>query len=244
MSPAVGAWLIIPARGGSKRLKGKNLLPIDGVPMIARAVNSAHASACFSRVIVSTDDAAIAQVAKLAGAEVPFIRPAELASDTASSLDALLHAVETLASDGNAPETIGLIQATSPLLNSVHVKEAMRLFNEKRFISLSSMKAVDQHPEWMFRLDEQSGRANPESPGGIVAASTSLARRYIENGAIYLVRRNWLLEERSLYNFSQHGCYVMSEADSIDIDNEEDFIRAQFEIARRKSVKPDRFDGS
>lgn len=236
MSLAAGAWVVIPARAGSKRLKGKNLLPIDGVPMISRAVKTALASACFSRVIVSTDDAAIAQAARLAGAEVPFMRPAELANDTASSLDVLLHAVETLAGDGNLPEIVGLIQTTSPLLSSADVREAMRLFTEKCFVSLSSMKAVDQYPEWMFRFDEQSGRASPESPGGIVAASTSLPRRFIENGAIYLVRHSWLLEERSLYNFSQHGCYLMSESDSIDIDNEEDFVRAQFEIARRRSA--------
>ena len=85
----------------------------------------------------------------------------------------------------------------------------------------------------MFRIDDKTGQACPESPCGIVAASAALPRRFIENGAIYLVQRSWLLEERSLYNFSQHGCYVMSETDSIDVDTGEDFARAEFEISRR-----------
>ncbi len=229
-----GTWVIIPARGGSKRLRRKNLLPLDGQPLITRAVATARNSQCFSRVIVSTDDKEIAAAALEAGAEVPFMRPAELASDAASSVEVLIHAVQTLVSAGSKlPAAVGLIQATSPLLTCVHIREALDLFDKGRFISLSSMTAVSQYPEWMFRLDEKSGRAMPESPVGIVAAANSLPQRHIENGAIYLVQTSWLLEERSLYNFSQHGCYVMSGADSIDIDTEEDFALAQFELARR-----------
>lgn len=230
---APSVWAIIPARGGSKRLKHKNILPLAGQSMIARAVTTACASQVFARVIVSTDDPEIAREGEQAGAEIPFLRPAKLADDTASSVDVLLHAVETLSQRDAPPDAICLIQATSPLLSCAQIREALQLFNSGGFVSLSSMKAVTQYPEWMFRIDDKTGQASPESPCGIVAASAALPRRFIENGAIYLVRRSWLLEERSLYNFSQHGCYVMSEADSIDVDTGEDFARAEFEISRR-----------
>ncbi|PKL50948.1 MAG: acylneuraminate cytidylyltransferase [Candidatus Riflebacteria bacterium HGW-Riflebacteria-2] len=230
---AVETWAIIPARGGSKRLRRKNLLPFDGRPLVGRAVATALASGCFARVLVSTDDEEIAGAAIQAGGEVPFMRPAVLSGDTASSVDVLLHAVTALGGKDSAPATIALIQATSPLLTCEHVRAALKLFSDSGFVSLSSMKEVNQYPEWMFRVEEKSGRAMPESPGGIVAAASSLPRRYIENGAIYLVQTAWLLAEKSLYNFSRHGCYVMSGADSIDIDTEEDFAQAQFELARR-----------
>ncbi|MBU1108291.1 MAG: acylneuraminate cytidylyltransferase family protein [Candidatus Riflebacteria bacterium] len=232
MLQAASLWAIIPARGGSKRLKRKNLLTLAGQSLIARAVKTALASGCFSRVLVSTDDVEIADEARRAGAEVPFMRPTELAGDAASSVDVLLHAVETLAKSSPAPEIVALIQTTSPLLKPTHVREAVELFNRSGFVSLSSMKMVSQQPEWMFRVDQNTGLASPESPAGIVAASALLPRRFIENGAIYLVQRSWLLEERSLYNFTHHGCYTMSEADSIDIDTGEDFVRAEFEISR------------
>jgi len=226
-------WAIIPARGGSKRLRRKNLLPFDGQPLVARAVKTAIASGCFARVIVSTDDAEIAEAAENAGGEVPFLRPAELAGDTASSVDVMLHAVTVLGASDAVPASVALIQATSPFLSCEHIRAALQLFKSGGFVSLSSMKAVNQYPEWMFRIDADS-RAMPESPGGIVAAASSLPRRHIENGAIYLVQTAWLLAERSLYNFSQHGCYLMSETDSVDIDTAEDFALAEFYLSRFK----------
>jgi CMP-N-acetylneuraminic acid synthetase len=228
-------WAIIPARGGSKRLRRKNLLPFDGRPLVAGAVKTAMASGCFARVIVSTDDDEIAAAAALAGGEVPFMRPAELAGDTASSVDVMLHAVSVLGAKDAIPGAVALIQATSPFLSCAHIRAALHIFTSGGFVSLSSMKAVNQYPEWMFRVDA-NGHAMPESPGGIVAVANSLPQRFIENGAIYLVQTAWLLAEKSLYNFSQHGCYVMSGSDSIDIDTGEDFALAEFELARRRQT--------
>ena len=231
---AKDCWAIIPARGGSKRLRRKNLLPFAGQPLVARAVKTAIDSGCFARVIVSTDDAEIAEAAVKAGGEVPFMRPAELASDAASSVDVMLHAVGALGAKDAVPATVLLIQATSPFLSCEHIRAALQTFKRGGFVSLSSMKAVNQYPEWMFRVDTDS-HAMPESPGGIVAAAGTLPRRHIENGAIYLVQTAWLLAEKSLYNFSQHGCYLMSEADSVDIDTAEDFALAEFYLSRLSS---------
>lgn len=228
------AWAIIPARGGSKRLKRKNLLPIEGQPMVAHAVNTVLASNCFARVIVSTDDEEIAQAAREAGGEVPFLRPAKLASDTATSVDVVLHAVEALTVESIPPAIIALIQVTSPLLTAQHLQEALELFSSGDFNSLSAMKAVTQYPEWMFQVDTATSRAIPESSTGIVTGTAAIPRRYIENGAVYLVRSQWLQEKRSLYDFARHACYLMSEADSVDIDTAEDYARAQFEIERRQ----------
>jgi len=193
-------------------------------------------SRCFARVIVSTDDDEIASAARIAGGEVPFMRPADLSGDNAASVDVLLHAVAILTEREAMPGAVALIQATSPFLTSEHIRAALQLFRSGGFVSLSSMKTVNQYPEWMFRVDA-NGRAMPESRGGIVAAAKSLPQRFIENGAIYLVQTAWLMAEKSLYNFSQHGCYVMSGPDSIDIDTEEDFSLAEFELKRRQQTR-------
>ncbi len=230
-------WAIIPARGGSKRLPRKNVIPFAGGPSLtARTVGTAIASGCFARVLVSTDDPEIAAAGRQAGAMVPFLRPAHLADDQASSVDVLVHAVEELRRlEGHAPTAVCLLQVTSPLLLPEHIHAAVTRFNAEKFNSLSTMVAVEQYPEWMFRVDAGSGLAVPESAAGITMPTAAIPKRYIENGALYLVKAAWLSRHGSLYDFANHGCLEMSREESVDIDTKSDWDYAEMLVARQKS---------
>ncbi len=230
-------WAIIPARGGSKRLPRKNAMPFaGGSSLTVRTINTAIESGCFSRVLLSTDDPQIVADGRSAGALVPFVRPAELSGDQASSLDVMLHAVAELKKlfPEEKPAAVALLQVTSPLLHARHVAAAVEAFVAGGFNSLSSMVAVEQYPEWMFRVAE-NGLATPESQEGIVCPTDRIPVRYIENGAIYLVRSEWLTEHRSLYDFARHGCYAMSAEDSVDIDTRSDWEYAEFLLRCRQA---------
>jgi len=229
-------WAVIPARGGSKRLPRKNAMPFaGGDSLTVRTIKTASESGCFNRVLLSTDDPQIAADGRVAGALVPFIRPAELSGDQASSLDVLLHAVAELKKlfPEEQPVAVALLQVTSPLLTARHIAAAVAAFTAGGFNSLSSMVAVEQYPEWMFRVAENC-LATPESQEGIVCPTDRIPARYIENGAIYLVRHEWLTARRSLYDFSRHGCFAMSADDSVDIDTRSDWEYAEFLLRRRE----------
>ena len=235
------ALAVILAREGSKRLPGKNLKSLGGKPLIVRAIEAAHASGCFGQVLVSTDSGKIARVAREHGAWVPFIRPTELASDTASSVDALYHAVEYAVSPvasaalPRKPEMIVLVQTTSPFVSPAHLREAIDQFENLRLVSLSSMRRVREHPGWMFRCDDLK-RAQPLDLKLINVPSRSLEPLYLENGAIYVVRTEYFLKTRSLYQFETHGCYLMGAEDSIDIDEPEDWDEAVRVLKRRNPL--------
>ncbi len=205
-----------------------------GESLTARTIRKAIGSGCFSRVLLSTDDPQIAADGKAAGALVPFLRPAGLSGDRASSLDVLLHAVAELKTlfPEEKPGAVALLQVTSPLLNAGHIAAAVETFLAGGFNSLSSMVAVGQYPEWMFRVGENH-LATPESDVGIVCPTDRIPVRYIENGAIYLVSYDWLTGQRSLYDFARHGCYAMSAVDSVDIDTLSDWEYAEFLVRRR-----------
>lgn len=227
-------WAVIPARGGSKRLPRKNIMPLAGSSLIRRTVTTALASQCFARVVVSTDDAEIAEEALSAGADVPFLRPASLADDHASSLDVLLHAVEFLQheTDEEPADSVCLLQATSPFLKVTHIQEAINRFFSPGLISLSTMKEVTELPEWMFCADYTSGKALPESVTGISLPRSAIKKRLIENGALYLTQIAYLQRHRSMYDFLRHGYLQMSETESVDIDTLDDWNYAEYLLSR------------
>ena len=205
--------------------------------LTARTVRTALASRKFSQVIVSTDDREIAEEARRAGARLPFLRPASLADDQASSLDVIKHAVQQfrLLEPAGPPLAICLMQVTSPLLKPEQVSAAVDLFLAGGFNSLSSMVAVQQYPEWMFRIDPVTGMAVPDQPEGITRPSGAIPARFIENGALYLVRAEWFDRQGSLYDFSRHGMYLMSREDSVDIDTQTDWAYAEMLVRRQES---------
>jgi CMP-N,N'-diacetyllegionaminic acid synthase len=226
-------FAVIPARAGSKRLHGKNSRLLLGKSLVQRTVATAIASKLFSRIIVTTDSREIAAQAEMAGAEIPFIRPAALAGDDADSTAVLCHATGNILAQADYMKAVMcLLQPTSPLLTGSHIAEAYQIFTRKKLNSLSSMTSVFQHPEWLFKKSEVAdGLVQPVYPE--LFAQNSLENYFIENGALYLVKADYLMENDSLYDFDNHGIYLMNRLDSLDIDTQDDWNLAEFYLAKQ-----------
>ncbi len=218
---AGGAWptaaAIIGARGGSKSVPGKNVADLGGRPLIAWTVEAARRSR-VERTIVTTDDAAIAEAARAAGAEVPFVRPSELARDDTPGTEPILHAVEWLERhQGYRPDLIVSLQPTSPFRTSGDIDAAIALLVERNADSVVSVTAAHSHPYWVKRRTTE-GWLVPfldETPGTF--RRQDLPEALALNGAIYLARRSVLLETRSWYTV-RTAPYVMPPERSVDVD--------------------------
>lgn len=215
---------LITARGGSKGLPRKNVLLAGGKPLLAWTVDAAISAECVERVVLSSDDHEIMDAARSAGCDVPFCRPAHLASDVATSIDVVLHALDQLP----GYEYVVLLQPTSPLRTAADIDAAFKLMIESGAPSCVSACEVDQSPYLMFRTKDGNKveRLLPEDSR--VIRRQDLPLIYVLNGAIYIARVDWLRQSKS---FLGEGCiaYVMTKERSLDIDNAEDF-----EIFRRK----------
>ena len=212
---------IIP-RGGS-RLPGKNVRVIGGKPLIAWTVEAALCSGCFRRVVVSTEDDLIAAAAIDAGAEIPFKRPAKLASDTATSIDVMLHALDQL----DWPASFALLQPTSPLRTSAHISQAVSKFASSSADALISVCA-SKPASWLFEIDS-NGQLSKLVQGEVDTHSQNAKPVYTPNGAIYLYNTQVFLDFRS---FIPPGttAFEMSPMASTDIDDFDDFQIAQIII--------------
>jgi CMP-N-acetylneuraminic acid synthetase len=216
---------VIPARGGSKRLPGKNLLSFFGHPMMAYGVSAAANSGLFEKVIVSSDDAEIGRVAQWYGAE--FIeRPPELATDTAKSIDAITHVLKRLAATGSRPETLCQVLPNCPLVTSGDLIEHGRLFQEAgRLFQISVVTYRSVYPEWAIVEDERGlgrWRFGPE----FLVRSQELARSFCPTGAVWWAKCADLLAQNTFYGSPYH----LAEIDAnrgVDIDDEEDLRLAE-----------------
>ena len=226
---------IIPARGGSKGLPGKNILSLAGIPLITHTIKAALEAKSVGRLIVSTDDEAIATVARESGAEVPFLRPAALSDDTASGVDACLHALK-YANDSldYHPELVVYLQPTSPMRNAADIDAAIKLLHDSNADSVVSVKAVTEYPQWMKKMDGDQRISPLFEELEITTARQNLEKSYLLNGAIYLSTVEALLKHRNFYGADTRG-YLMPEERSIDIDTLNDFLMAQALIAHTES---------
>ena len=227
---------IIPARGGSKRLPGKNLMLIAGKPLIGWTIEAAIASGIFSRVVVSTDSWEIAVTAAQFGAEVPFMRPEELALDSTPSIDVLIHAVQELTRNGNPGWThLACLQPTSPLRTPENIREAALLLEEKQADAVISVCRTEHSPLWSNTLPD-SLSLDGFIPDAVQKTPSQLLPPYYRlNGAIYLCSIPRIIEERTLFLKSGAYAYVMNRKDSIDIDDQVDFDLAAIYLNQRDS---------
>ena len=223
---------VITARGGSKRLPGKNIKQLNGKPLIGYAIDAAKGSKYIDRVIVSTDDEQIASVAKECGAEVPFMRPAELATDTATSLMALQHAVGAVEAEGTQYYLIVLIQPTVPGVLSIDVDAAIEKIIETGANSCVSVTEITERPEWMYRLDLE-GKATPYMLPS-EARSQDLEKIYRGNGAIFVTAHSTLVEESKILDHANNAAIVMPRERSVDIDSPHDFFMAEQSLRYQK----------
>lgn len=228
---------IIPARGGSKGLPGKNIKMLCGKPLIAYTIESAKKAKCINRVIVTTDSEEIARVAKEYGAEVPFLRPKELATDTATASDVYIHCIDFLRSKGNYEiANFMVLLPTAPLRTENEIDEAYHLFAEKKATTLLSVCEAEIPPSWYLKKDEYSIIENAGFIGKDIPVSNrqNSKKYYIPNGAIYILNFDLLLERKTYYCNNTIG-YVMAREASIDIDELIDFEFAELLIEKKLS---------
>ena len=206
---------LIPARGGSKSVPMKNLARVAGAPLIAYTIRAAQGAHIVDRVVVSTDSQQIAEVSRELGAEVPFLRPAELARDDTPGIAPLIHAIKSL---DEQFDWVFLLQPTSPLRTAADIEAAWKIANERDALAVVSVTPAERHPYWARRMDEQ-GRLidflKAESP---ITRRQDLPPAFFLNGAIYLARRQFLVEKQTWYSDRTYG-YVMPAERSIDIDS-------------------------
>lgn len=222
-----GVLAIIPARGGSKGLPRKNVLPLGGLPLIAWTVRAALCAPGVARTVVSTDDEEIADAARQAGAEVPFRRPAELASDTATAADVVAHVLESLGWQG----PVVLLQPTSPFRTAGDIEAAHALWQASNAPSCVSVRAAAESPWLMFGMqnDGHLQRLLPEPAGGL--RRQDLPRAFTLNGALYFLRAARFLDDRQFLHPQSVG-YEMAPDRSVDIDTAADMAEAEALLAR------------
>lgn len=207
---------IIPARGGSKGLPRKNVLPLAGKPLIAHSILAARECSRISRCIVSTEDPEIRQVSLKYGAEV-IDRPAELATDMALSADVVRHVLETLAGAGHQPDYFVLLQPTSPLRNGTHIEECLKRYLDSSVACTVSVTEAEHHPYKDFTLEQ--GHLHPLFGAEYLSQPRQrLPAVYRQNGAIYAMRCRTFLEHHSFF-VEPALPYIMANKDSIDIDS-------------------------
>ncbi len=221
---------LIPARAGSKRVPGKNVRSFLGKPLVQWSIEFALSYPGFHRVLVSTDDTAVATVAEVAGAAVPWLRPVELASDTASTLDVALHALDACAADGERYDWLALLQPTSPLRRRQRWDEAFARLSMGGSGAVG-VSAVEQHPYWTYLLSDD-GRMNACFPGKTGLRSQDLPTAAAVNGALYLVSVEALREQRRFVPAGAFGVLFDDALECIDIDTEADWVAAETLAAR------------
>ena len=220
----------------------KNVLPLGGKPVIVWTIEAALAAGCVDRVVVSTDDEEIAAVSREAGAEVPFVRPTSLAQDTSGHMDTVIHAVQWLAEHGAyAPEYVMLLQPTSPLRTAEDIESAWRLAVERDADSVISVCETHQHPHLVRKIGEDGTLVDfvtgSPAPGSSERRRQELPPAYFENGAIYLTKRDVLLEQRTFCPVRTYP-YVMPPERSLQIDDAWDFKLAEAALKMGEGVEP------
>lgn len=214
---------IIPARGGSKRLPRKNVLDLAGKPLIAWSIEAAKESQYIDSVLVSSDDDEILSVAKRYGAQ-SVNRPKELASDTATTIDALVHVLENMK---ERYDYVVLLQPTSPLRGAKDIDEAIEYLFEKKAKSIVSVCEMEHSPLWTNTLPEDRNMQGFLKDEVLNKRSQDLEPYYRLNGAIYICKTEELLQERSLFLNEGVYAYEMAQEKSIDIDTRLDFLIAE-----------------
>ena len=228
----------IPARGGSKGIPHKNIAMVGGQPLLAYTCNAALSSKRLTRVILSTDDADVAEVGQHCGIEVPFLRPDELAKDDVPMLDVLHHSLRALqAKENYSPEVVVLLQPTSPLRRAEHVDEAVDILLKTGADSVVSVVEVPHQFNPVSFMHLEGERLMHYLEGPPILRRQDKPRLYARNGpAVLAVRREVLLKKNSLYGNDRRPL-VMNVEDSVDIDCAFDLDLVEFLLKRHKPVR-------
>lgn len=217
---------IIPARGGSKGLPGKNIKDFCGKPLISYAISEAKKSKYIKRVIVSTDDVDIAKVALEYGAEVPFMRPEALAKDASAALDTYFYTIEEIRKiEGIFYQDFIILLPTAPLRNYHHIDEAIDMYYERKADSIISVCTSDHPIEWTRIVDEK-GVLKPFFEGGNKNRQ-DYKDTFYPNGQIYIFNYNALKKSKEYYMEKTYP-YITDKKYYADIDDIDDFLISEF----------------
>lgn len=219
---------IVTARGGSKGLPGKNLRQLCGKPLIAWSIEQGLASKYIDHLIVSTDDEEIANVAQACGASVPFIRPPNLASDKATSISVILHAINFLSEMGDQYHLVVLLEPTSPLRETADIDGAIELcVNNGCETSVVGVAAVESaHPSFLFKIESGVLKSmTGEQPSGLRRQDLLQDYFYLE-GSIYVSPVEKLRQENSFYHANTMP-WIVERYKAVEIDELSDFIMAE-----------------
>ena len=220
---------IIPARGGSKGLPGKNIKELNGKPLIAYTIEAAKKSKYIDRVVISTDDKEIADTSKTYGGEIPCLRPDELSKDNSPTIDCVIHMLNYLKEkESYVPEYVALLQCTSPLRDYNHLNEAIEKLIKTKKDAIVSVCEAEVNPYWTNVFEGDDLKYFIEE-GRKITRRQDLPKVYRGNGAFYIVKTSVLITERTVEPENLTG-YIMSNEASIDIDTIMDFKIAEIMI--------------
>jgi N-acylneuraminate cytidylyltransferase len=225
---------LITARGGSKRLPGKNTRLLGGVPLIVWSIEVAKDIPQICDILVSTDDPATAEIARNAGAIAPWLRPADLASDSATSIDVSLHALDWYEAENGKVDGLLLLQPTSPLRRRITVLRGIELFCARQGRPVISVSPAASHPMWCVQIVGESLR--PFIEGGMHLRSQDLPMAYVLNGAFYLGAPEYLRARRTFYSDEALPLVISDPEEGIDIDTEWDWMIAQAAVERNANA--------
>ena len=217
--------VIIPARGGSKGIPHKNIKPLDGKPLIYYTIDCARAVCPDEDICVSTDDAEIISVVERYGLKIPFVRPAELATDTAGTYEVLLHALDFYEKQGKHYDIVMLLQNTSPFRTAEHVKEALKLFSSKVDMVVS-VKECPANPYYNVFEEDNNGYLHVCKGEGNIFRRQDAPKVYEYNGAIYIMNSD-TLKTTHMHKMQRRVKYVMDDLSSFDLDTMWDWEMAE-----------------
>lgn len=218
---------VIPARGGSKGIPGKNLKELSGKPLIAWTIEEALKSKFIDNVIVNTDNAGISKVARKYGAKVPFMRPAELAKDNSGMMDVLMHCLDLLDKKNNKFDLVLLLQPTSPLRTCEDIDKAIKFFVKRKAKVIVGVTECNHPPEWTGRLPVDMNMKRFFKRHSGLGNRQDIEKSYRVNGAIYLANIAYLKKYRTWYGKSTYA-FEMEREHSVDIDSHIDLKFAEF----------------
>ena len=216
---------IIPARGGSKRIPRKNIRPFLGKPIIAYSIEAARSSECFDKVVISTDDEEIAEVAKNFGAEVPFIRPPELSGDYAATVPVIKHAIQMLEQSESDISEVCCIYATAPFLDAEIIRTALNKLLSSDCAYVFTATEFPYPIQRALTLDSD-GRVSMVDPSAHLTRSQDLEMCFHDAGQLYWGRRDSFLAEMPMFT-NKSSTILLPRYKVQDIDTEEDWIKAE-----------------
>lgn len=219
---------LIPARGGSKGIPGKNIKSLAGKPLLAYTFDSARESTLLSKVILSSDDSEIIRVAHQIGLETPFVRPSDLASDVSPTLPVIIHALRFFEERGEKYDAVCLLQVTNPFRRKGLVDEAIQKFIDADADALVSVLPVPHefNPHWIFEPNSEGLLSIATGEKTIIPRRQDLPPAYFRDGAIYITKAKVLLGQNSLYG-EKLAFIVGDESRYVNLDTMRDWEKAE-----------------